>query len=57
MSAARKSVKNQAMEELQKILQKPYHDVCNVCKGSGKITEQSTCPKCKGSGQRLLKLL
>ncbi len=47
----------QALSELQTILKKPYQDVCNVCDGSGKITKQSACPKCKGSGKRLLKLL
>ncbi len=58
MAAAEKSVSNnKAMEELQKILRKPYQDACNVCKGSGRITENSACPKCQGSGQRLLRLL
>jgi hypothetical protein len=47
----------QALRELQSILKKPYKDVCNVCKGTGAITSQSTCPKCKGSGQRLLRLM
>lgn len=46
-----------ALNELKDILEQPYADVCNVCKGSGKITENSACPKCKGSGERLLKLL
>lgn len=57
MGLANKSPSKQALTELQMILKKPYQDVCNVCKGAGKITEQSICPKCKGSGQRLLKLL
>lgn len=57
MNLANKGSSTQALTELQSILKKPYQDVCNVCKGAGKITEQSTCPKCKGSGQRLLKLL
>lgn len=51
------NVTKQALSELQSILKKPYQDVCNVCNGAGKITNNSTCPKCKGSGQRLLKLL
>lgn len=46
-----------ALNELKELLEQPYADVCNVCKGSGKITENSACPKCKGSGERLLKLL
>lgn len=46
-----------AVQELESILKQPYKDVCNVCKGAGKITALSDCPKCKGSGQRLLKLL
>lgn len=45
------------VQELESILRQPYRDVCNVCKGAGKITALSNCPKCKGSGQRLLKLL
>ncbi len=57
MGLASKNATTQALTELQSILKKPYQDVCNVCKGAGKITEQSACPKCKGSGQRLLKLL
>lgn len=56
-SAANKKVPQQALVELQAILKKPYQDVCNVCKGAGKITDNSACPKCKGSGQRLLRLL
>ena len=48
---------NQALNELQTILRKPYQDVCNICNGAGKITQSSVCPKCKGSGHRLLKLL
>jgi DnaJ-class molecular chaperone len=57
MSLADKQVPKAALMELQSILKKPYQDVCNVCKGDGKITGTSICPKCKGSGQRLLKLL
>lgn len=57
MSAAKKEPPKQALVELQSILKKPYQDVCNVCKGEGKITESSVCPKCKGSGQRLIRLL
>jgi DnaJ-class molecular chaperone len=57
MSLVNKGPSTHALTELQSILKKPYQDVCNVCKGAGKITEQSSCPKCKGSGQRLLKLL
>ena len=57
MSLANKEAPQQALLELQSILKKPYQDVCNVCRGSGKITDTSTCPKCKGTGQRLLRLL
>lgn len=57
MSPANNDAPKQALLELQSILKKPYQDVCNVCKGSGKITNTSSCPKCKGSGQRLLRLL
>lgn len=57
MTLADKNVSKQALTELHSILKKPYQDVCNVCKGSGKIEQASTCPKCKGSGQRLLRLL
>lgn len=56
-AAEKKEVPEKALDELVSILEQPYKDVCNVCKGSGKITEASACPKCKGSGQRLLKLL
>lgn len=47
----------QVLAELRAILEKPYQDICNVCRGTGKIARSNTCPKCKGSGQRLLKLL
>lgn len=57
MGLANKNPSTSALAELQSILKKPYQDVCNICMGAGKITKQSTCPKCKGSGQRLLKLL
>ena len=57
MSATNKQPPKQALIELQSILKKPYQDVCNVCQGAGKITETSACPKCKGSGQRLIRLL
>jgi len=57
MSLANKDAPQQALLELQSILKKPYQDVCNVCKGAGKITDTSTCPKCKGTAQRLLRLL
>lgn len=57
MTVVDKKMTKQALTELQSILKKPYQDVCNVCNGAGKITDLSTCPKCKGSGQRFLKLL
>lgn len=57
MTVVDKKITKQALTELQSILKKPYQDVCNVCNGAGKITDRSVCPKCKGSGQRLLKLL
>lgn len=47
----------QALKELLGILRQPYEDACNVCKGEGMITEKSTCPKCKGTGSRYLRLL
>ena len=46
-----------AQLELEAILKKPYQDVCNICKGDGRISDKSSCPKCKGSGRRYLKLL
>ena len=52
-----KQVAQQALSELCSILKKPYVDVCNVCNGTGHAGEQDDCPKCKGSGTRLLKLL
>jgi DnaJ-class molecular chaperone len=59
--AENKNAPKEALNELTSILKKPYQDACNVCKGAGKITDSSVCPKCKckckGSGQRLLKLL
>ena len=57
MTVLKKEPPKQALTELQSILKKPYQDVCNICQGAGKITETSTCPKCKGSGQRLIRLL
>lgn len=57
VSAQDRKEPKQALVELQAILKQPYKDVCNVCKGAGQITATSTCPKCKGSGQRLLRLL
>ena len=56
MVLADKQPPKQALLELQAILKKPYKDVCDVCKGVGKITNSSNCPKCKGSGQRLVRL-
>jgi DnaJ-class molecular chaperone len=52
-----KGVHPQALMELQAILKKPYKDVCVVCDGSGKNPKGSACPKCKGTGDRLLRLL
>jgi|GEM_PF-318285 hypothetical protein len=57
MALVDKNIPKQALMELHSILKKPYQDICNVCNGSGKIEQSSTCPKCKGSGQRLLRLL
>jgi DnaJ-class molecular chaperone len=56
-SAENKNEPKQALNELTSILKKPYQDVCYVCIGAGKITDSRFCPKCKGSGQRLLRLL
>ena len=56
MVLADKQRPKQALLELQAILKKPYKDVCDVCKGGGKITNSSNCPRCKGSGQRLVRL-
>jgi DnaJ-class molecular chaperone len=55
--SADQQVARQTQLELEAILRTPYQDVCNVCKGEGKITAMSKCPKCKGSGSRLLRLL
>ena len=52
-----KPVPAKALDELQSILRKPYQDVCNVCNGDGKVAQNNVCPKCKGTGQRLLRLL
>lgn len=57
MKIAEDQMPKQALAELRAILEKPYQDICNVCRGTGKIARSNTCPKCKGSGQRLLKLL
>jgi len=57
MTLVERKVPKSALIELRTILKKPYQDVCNVCKGTGTITAISTCPKCKGSGQRMLKLM
>jgi DnaJ-class molecular chaperone len=57
MALADKQPPKHALLELQAILKKPYEDVCNECKGEGKITNSSNCPKCKGSGQKLVRLL
>ena len=54
--AENKNAPKEALNELTSILKKPYQDACNVCKGAGKVTDSCVCPKCKGSGQRLLKL-
>jgi RecJ-like exonuclease len=56
MTLVERKVPKQALVELRSILKKPYQGACNICKGSGKITDKSECPKCKGSGQRLLDL-
>ena len=34
--AENKNVSKQVQNKLTSILKKPYQDVCNVCKGSGK---------------------
>jgi len=56
-SMVEKGVHPQALKELQAILRKPYKDVCSVCKGSGSVAKDTACPKCKGTGYRLLRLL
>ncbi|MEX0619021.1 MAG: hypothetical protein WDZ76_00810 [Pseudohongiellaceae bacterium] len=56
-STSEYEVSTQALKELMSILKKPYRDVCNVCNGSGYTGQKATCQKCKGSGQRLLKLI
>ena len=55
--AENKNVPKQALNELTSIWKKPYQDACNACKGAGKVTDSSVCPKCKGSEQSLLRLL
>lgn len=57
MTLAERKIPKHALSELQSILKKPYQDVCNVCDGEGQIRHSTSCPKCKGSGQRLLKLI
>ncbi|GJM14582.1 MAG: hypothetical protein DHS20C12_29850 [Pseudohongiella sp.] len=57
MSLAKNDVPQDAMSELLGILKKPYHDKCDVCRGEGMITPKTPCPKCKGTGERLLKLI
>jgi len=52
-----KGVHPQVMKELQAILKQPYKDVCDVCDGSGRTQAKESCPKCKGNGYRLLRLL
>jgi RecJ-like exonuclease len=48
MGLADKKVPKQALNELQSILEKPYKDVCNVCKGVGKITCYQHLPQVQG---------
>jgi DnaJ-class molecular chaperone len=57
MRVVNKAVPKQALRELQTILRQPYQDACNVCRGTGKVSKDAPCPKCKGSGKRLLRLL
>ena len=52
-----KGVHPQALMELQAILKRPYKDICVECNGNGKIQKGIACPKCKGAGHRLLRLL
>jgi len=52
-----KGVHPQVMNELQAILKQPYKDVCDACDGSGLTVSKDPCPKCKGNGYRLLRLL
>ena len=57
MSVANKAVPKKALSELQSILKQPYQDVCSTCRGEGKTSDNNPCPKSKGSGKRLLRLL
>lgn len=53
-----KGVHPQVLKELQAILKRPYKDVCEACDGQGQLDRgRQTCPKCKGNGFRLLRLL
>jgi DnaJ-class molecular chaperone len=52
-----KGVHPQVMKELQAILKQPYKDICDGCDGRGVTVKQEPCPKCKGNGYRLLRLL
>ena len=52
-----KSVSSPALRELHLILERHDKDVCQVCRGDGSNGARSVCPKCKGSGCRLLRLL
>jgi DnaJ-class molecular chaperone len=60
MSAADESETEQNLAELRLILAQPYKDVCNNCRGTGSVKDahmSRDCPKCRGTGQRLLRLL
>ena len=55
-----KGVHPQVVKELQAILKQPYKEVCDACDGKGgkgKDGKSAPCPKCKGNGYRLLRLL
>ena len=52
-----KGVHPQVLKELQAILKQPYKDVCDMCDGKGQDNKSEPCPKCKGNGYRLLRLL
>ncbi len=51
------TVNAQAYRELLAILKKPYQDVCRSCEGTGRASPMQACQVCRGTGNRLLRLI
>lgn len=51
------TVNAQAYRELLAILKKPYQDVCRSCEGTGRASPMQPCQTCRGTGNRLLRLI